>query len=146
MKISAGVFIVAACVLAGSAIGQSNPVAIFKNVTGSVKVVRVNADLKAVSGMELLKSDKVVSDAGASSGIVFKDGTLLTLGSSSEVVIRDYHFAPRESKYAFSLYLAKGKAIYSSGEIGKLSPDSVSVDTPKATIGVRGTRFIVEAE
>ena len=146
MKISAGVLLASAYLLAGPAIGHDDHVAIFKNVSGSVTVVRLDADLKAVSGMELLKSDKVVSGAGASSGIVFKDGTLLTIGSSSEVVIRDYAFEPKESKYAFSVYLAKGKAIYSSGKIGKLSPDSVSVETPKATIGVRGTRFIVEAE
>ena len=146
MNISRVGFLVGACMLAGSAFGQNNHVAIFKNVAGTVKVVRHDANLTAVSGMELLKSDKVVSGPGASSGIVFKDGTSLTVGASSEVVIRDYVFEPRESKYAFSVYLAKGSAIYSSGKIGKLSPDSVSVDTPKATIGVRGTRFIVEAE
>jgi hypothetical protein len=146
MKISAGVCLMAAFLLAGPAMGSDEHVAIFKSVSGPVKVVRLDADLSAVTGMGLLKSDKVVSGAGASSGIVFKDGTLLTVGSSSEVVIRDYVFEPRDSKYAFSLYLAKGTAIYSSGKIGKLSPDSVSVDTPKATIGVRGTRFIVKAE
>ena len=146
MNIRTGVFLIAACMLADPAVGQNNHVAIFKNVSGSVNVVRLNADLNAVSGMELLKSDKVVSGIGASSGIVFRDGTSLTVGASTEVVIRDYVFEPRESKYAFSVYLAKGSAIYSSGKIGKLSPDSVLVDTPKATIGVRGTRFIVEAE
>lgn len=121
-------------------------VALFKNVTGKVSVLRKGGSVEASPGMELFKSDEVVSGAGSSGGIVFEDGTLLTLGSSSEVVIRDYVFEPRESKYAFSAYLRRGTAIYSSGKIGKLSPQSVIVETPKAVVGVRGTRFIITAE
>ena len=77
---------------------------------------------------------------------MFKDGTLLTVGSATEVQIRDYVFEPKMAKYEFSVYLSKGTAIYSSGKIGKLSPQSVRVDTPTATVGVRGTRFIITAE
>ena len=49
-------------------------------------------------------------------------------------------------KYAFSLYLDKGPAIYESGKIGKLAPEVVKVETPKATVGVRGTRFLIETD
>jgi hypothetical protein len=146
MKLGACVFLIATWVLASTAMAQDLHVAIFKNVSGAVKVVRNDIDLNATAGMALLKSDRVVSDAGASGGIVFKDGTLLTVGASTDVAIRDYVFEPKESKYAFSLYLTKGTAIYSSGKIGKLSPDSVTVNTPRATVGVRGTRFIIEAD
>lgn len=146
MKLQATALLVAICGLSGAALGQDDHVAIFKNVTGTLKVIRNDADLNATSGMALLKSDKVVSAPGASGGIVFKDGTLLTVGSASEVEIRDYVFDPGNAKYAFALYLQKGTAIYSSGKIGKLSPESVNVATPRATVGVRGTRFIVKAE
>lgn len=121
-------------------------VALFKTVDGPVRVVRDNATLPATSGMTLFVADRVVSDAGASAGIVFKDGTLITVGASTDVKVRDYVFQPKEAKYAFSMYLAKGSAIYSSGKIGKLSPESVKVDTPTSTVGVRGTRFIVQAD
>lgn len=146
MRLLASASLIALFCLAGPAAAQDEHVAIFKNISGTIKVVRNGDDIGAASGMTVLKSDKVVSEAGASGGIVFKDGTLLTLGPSTEVEIRNYVFEPKESQYAFSLYLAKGTAIYSSGKIGKLSPESVSVNTPKATVGVRGTRFIVKAE
>lgn len=120
-------------------------VALFKNVTGVVKVVRNDASLDAVPGMTLFVADRLVSQPGASGGVVFKDGTLLTLGPSSDVQVRDYVFEPKDARYAFSVYLSKGSAIYSSGKIGKLSPESVKVGTPTATVGVRGTRFIIEA-
>ena len=121
-------------------------VALFKNVSGPVKVVRGTATLDATSGMTLFTADRVVSGNGASGGITFRDGTLLTIGASSQLEIRDYAFETKDSKYAFDVYLAKGSAIYSSGRIGKLSPESVRVDTPSATVGVRGTRFIVTAD
>lgn len=137
---------IAALALVPAASAQDAHVAIFKNVTGAIKVIRNDATIEAANGMGLERSDRVVSGADASGGIVFKDGTLLTLGASTEVAIRDYQFEPKDSKYAFSVYMNKGTAIYSSGKIGKLAPESVSVETPRATVGVRGTRFIVQAE
>ena len=134
-----------ACAPAWAAPAADDHVALFKNVAGHVHVLRQGGSIDASPGMQLMVADRLVSDAGASAGIVFRDGTLLTLGATSDVQVRDYVFEPRASKYAFSVYLAKGSAIYSSGKIGKLSPESVKVDTPTSTVGVRGTHFIIEA-
>lgn len=144
---AAALIALAAAALAAPASGASDEhVALFKNVVGHVHVLRADKDLPAVPGMQLFIADRLTSDAGASAGLVFKDGTLLTLGAASDVKVRDYVFDPKQAKYAFSVYLAKGSAIYSSGKIGKLSPESVKVDTPTSTVGVRGTRFIIEAQ
>lgn len=131
--------------LSGIALAEDEHVAIFKNVSGNIKVIRNKAELASVPGMQLMQSDVVVSGSGASGGIAFRDGTLLTVGASSEIEISQYVFQPKEAKYEFSLYLKKGTAIYSSGKIGKLSPASVNLNTPRAVVGVRGTRFIVTA-
>lgn len=77
---------------------------------------------------------------------MLRDGTSLTLGPSTEVDLRDYAFEPRDAKYAFSLYLSRGSVIYSSGQIGRLAPEAVKVDSPTASVGVRGTRFIIQAD
>ena len=68
------------------------------------------------------------------------------ISPGSELLVRDYVFEPRQARYAFSVHLAKGQAIYSSGKIGKLAPGSVKVSSPMATVGVRGTTFIIQAE
>jgi hypothetical protein len=130
----------------GSSIANDTHVATLKNVSGNIDIARQNGTLDAVSGMTVFVSDRIVSSAGASAGIVFKDGTLLTVGPSTDIQVRDYTFEPKQAKYDFFVYLAKGAAVYSSGMIGKLSPESVRVGTPTATIGVRGTRFIIEAD
>ncbi|MBB5358247.1 hypothetical protein HDE76_001453 [Rhodanobacter sp. ANJX3] len=118
--------------------------ALVKSVIGVVKVTRGQQTFDASSGNTLQVSDRLVSAPGASAAIVFRDGTLLTLGAGADILVRNYVFAPKDNKFAFSLYLSKGSAIYESGKIGKLSPQSVSVETPKATVGVRGTRFLIE--
>ena len=134
-----------ACVAMPAVAGESHA-ALVKSVIGVVKVIRQHDTFEAKAGSTLKVSDRVVTATGASAAIVFRDGTLLTLGSGADILLRDYVFEPRNDKFAFSLYLAKGSAIYESGKIGKLSPQSVKVATPTATVGVRGTRFLIEAK
>jgi hypothetical protein len=131
---------------AQAAVAEDGHVALFKNVTGTMRIVRQDQAIDAVPGMTLFVTDRIVSGANSTAGIVFKDGTLVTLGASSELQIRDYAFETQDSKYQFAMYLAKGSAIYSSGKIGKLAPESVKIDTPTTTVGVRGTRFIITAD
>lgn len=125
---------------------QDTHVALFKSVTGDIKVLRGDATMVPVAGTPVLRSDVVVSGPNSSGGIVFVDGTTLAVDASTEVEIRRYVFQPESKQYDFALYLKKGSAIYSSGKLGKLSPESVNVSTPRAAIGVRGTRFIVSAD
>lgn len=138
--------LLAACVcLSAPGIAADGHIGMFKSVGGTVSIVRGEQTLVATPGTLLQAADRLESGPNASAGIVFNDGTLLTLGASTQLEMRDYAFEPKASKYAFSAYLAKGTAIYSSGTIGKVAPQSVTVATPQATVGVRGTRFVIEA-
>ena len=119
--------------------------ALVKSTTGTVTVTRQQHLLEVTSGTTLQVSDRIVTAADSSVAIVFRDGTLLTLGSGADVLVRDYVFEPKAGEYSFSMYLAKGSAIYESGKIGKVAPQSVKVETPTATVGVRGTRFLIDA-
>jgi hypothetical protein len=136
------------CGLAMSAPAHSEDahVAMLKNVKGNVKIMRDNAEIVARPGMQLMKMDTVVAAPASSAGVVFVDGTVLAVGASSELEISRYVFRPEESKYDFAVLLKKGQAVYSSGKLGKLAPDAVNVNTPRATVGVRGTRFIVKSD
>src|ERR1700712_3015706 len=135
-----------ACVTGAAVAAVDDHVALVKNLTGQVKIERNGELIVAAPGTTLFVSDRLHAANGASAGILFKDGTALTLGSNADLQVRDYVFNPAEARYAFSVYLAHGSAIYASGKIGKLSPESVKVGTPTATVGVRGTRFIIEAD
>ncbi len=146
MKRAALAWLALSSTLGAQAAAGDEHVALIKNLTGAVQVQRAGAVLPAEAGTRLQVDDTLVSAPGAAAGVVFRDGTLLSVGPASQVRLREYVFEPKASKYRFDLYLAKGSAIYASGRIGKLAPESVRVDTPTATVGVRGTRFLIEAE
>ena len=120
--------------------------ALLKSADGDVRITRLDQTFPAVAGGHLRVSDRLTTAAGASAALVFRDGTLLTLGPGADILLQDYVFEPEDREFAFSVYLARGSAIYESGKIGKVAPESVRVDTPRATVGVRGTRFLIEAE
>lgn len=125
---------------------QDAHVAIFKNTSGDIKVHRNKAVLAAAVGMPLMNQDQIVSGKGASAGMVFRDGTVITVGPSTDLKISEYQFEPEKSNYKFALFLKNGTAVYSSGKLGKLSPESVNLNTPRAIVGIRGTRFIVQVD
>ena len=121
-------------------------IALIKSVSGDVSVIREDDQIRAKPGMRLLQMDIIISGADGTVGVTFVDGTLLSVGPSSQVDLQQYIFEPSEKQYDFSLYLKKGRAVYSSGRIGKLAPEKVKVNTPRATLGIRGTRFIVTVD
>jgi hypothetical protein len=60
--------------------------------------------------------------------------------------LEKYLFNPAKKEYDFKLNLEAGTASFESGKIGELSPDSFSFQTPEATVGIRGTKFIVKVQ
>lgn len=121
-------------------------VGLLKTVSGDVKIKRGESFVKANLGLQLMGTDTLITRDKGYAGIIFTDGTIVTIGPDTEFNINDYKFEPETEAYAFSMYLKKGAAIYNSGKIGKLSPDSVNLSTPRASVGVRGTRFIIKVE
>ena len=105
-----------------------------------------NQSLLLAQGDPIFKSDVLITKTGSSAGIIFTDGTTIAIGQNTECNIEDYIFEPKANAYAFDLYLKKGKAIYNSGRIGKLAQDKVSLRTPNAIVGTRGTHFIIQVD
>lgn len=137
------IFMVGCC---ATAFAQDGKVAFFKKVSGDVLIKRGETIIATAEGDSIFKSDVLITNAGGSAGIVFEDGTTIAVDQNTECNIRDYIFEPEKNAYAFDLYLKKGKAIYNSGRIGKLAPDKISLETPNAIVGTRGTHFIIQVD
>ncbi len=119
-------------------------VAIVKNVSKQVDIGRDGSDIAAEEGLRLMNADVIITKLDSSIGIIFIDGTTITIGPDSEFRIKSYAFQPNVETYDFDVYLKKGSALFNSGKISRLAPESVNISTPRATVGIRGTRFIVE--
>jgi hypothetical protein len=122
------------------------PVAIVKKTSGGATVLRQGQPIPATNGLEILENDTLRTGPNGSIGIVFSDDTFLSLGPESILVIDEFVFAPKQGKFSIVLRMLKGTAAYLSGIISKVSPESVHFKTPTASIGIRGTKFVIKVE
>ena len=128
----------------GTSAGPSPIVATVQKLNGTATVFRQGQSMPTKIGLEIRGYDTLCTGPDGSIGVVFSDDTLLSLGPESVLVIDEFVFAPKEGNFSLVLRMLKGTAAYLSGLISKLSPGSARFQTPSASIGIRGTRFVVK--
>jgi hypothetical protein len=130
-------------VLAGAAgaaeIGQ------IKVSRGAVSVERAGKTLPGVVGLRLHNADVLKTGADASVGITLRDNSLLSAGPNSIVALDGFDFDAATSEGRLDAELRSGTLAVISGRIARQSPQSMTVRTPTALLGVRGTDFVVSA-
>lgn len=82
-----------------------------------------------------------VKTAQGKVGITFEDNTRVQVNENSKLVIDDFVYDPNKKTGKLALNMALGTVRYASGQIAKNDPTKVAVNTPSATISVRGTDF-----
>lgn len=117
-----------------------------KTTKGAVHVERGGQKVPATVGAKVRAADTVVTGADGSVGITFVDNSLLSAGPNSTLVIERYVFDSTTHAGAFDARLSRGTLAVVSGKIAKQSPDAMTVKTPAAILGVRGTEFVVRAD
>ena len=136
--------VLAALCLAGLAaaaeIGQ------IKTAKGSVTIERDGRTLPGTVGARLQSADVVKTGADSAVGITMDDDSLLSAGPGSILSLDRYAFEPTTGQGRFDASLNKGTLAVISGRIAKGSPDAMTVRTPTAVLGVRGTEFVVSSE
>jgi len=117
---------------------------IVKVVSGNVQLLRREQASAAHVGDRVFSGDRVVTAEGAAIGITLRDDTLLSLGPKSNFLLEQYNFDTSSGEGNVAVRVVKGTLRYVTGLIGKHAPERQQVLTPTATIGIRGTDFIVE--
>jgi hypothetical protein len=122
------------------------PVAARAEPVGSATAIIPAAYEQAPQGTrsELKLSDPVIRNAALATGdkgaleVTFLDGSRLTMGGNSTLVVDDYVYSGPGGAGKQTLRYTRGLFRFISGTIPK---DQVKVDTPTVTIGIRGTDF-----
>jgi hypothetical protein len=99
--------------------------------------------VQLVPNMKITKGDLIKTEADSSVGLIFEDDTVMSLGPYSEITIEDFLFDPVNSKLAFVARMIHGTFSFISGQIAKLAPKKVKLETPDATLGIRGTKLLI---
>lgn len=143
MKISSIAFLLILLV-PFAALADEAEIGMIKTIKGKASVVTGSTHSPAAVGTVLHQNDGLETGPDGAIGVTFVDNTTLSLGPNSQVTLSKYVFDPRGNKFAFVADMAKGSLMYVSGLIAKLSPEAVALHTPVGTVGVRGTRFLVD--
>ncbi len=109
-------------------------------------VIRNGVESKLEIGSEIFEGDEIATDSSGAVGIIFTDGAVLTLGPSGKLIVENFLFKPAEKNVSFISKIFKGTVAFASGAIGRISPESVQFETPTATLGLRGTKILIEVE
>ena len=152
-------------IVPGGARAQSNPAqpsagdletsSIGKVVTatGSVTIEHANAVVvqanipvggvgQTKAGDLVYKGDVVRTGADGKVGITFTDGTAFNLSSNARMVLNEFVYDPNGTSNSTLFSLSKGTFTFIAGKVAKTG--DMKIDTPVATMGIRGTTPHVE--
>jgi hypothetical protein len=125
---------------AGADVGQ------IKTSKGQVSVERMGQSIPGPVGTALQASDVIRTGPDGAVGVTMRDNTLLSAGPNSILALENFEFDATTSAGRFDARLQRGTLAVVSGRIAKHSPQAMTVRTPSAVLGVRGTEFVVSAE
>ena len=117
--------------------GAGQPIGVITLVQGIVRIKRSDGTEDAVeAGAPIYEGDVVETKENAAVGIEFEDKTTLSLGPDARMVLDEFVYNPAEKAGNLGVSVLQGAFSFVSGEVAKLSPDSMIVTTPTATIGI----------
>lgn len=111
-------------------------------ISGTAVVTRNGVPVELKQGDKLLKGDVVQTGADTTIGISFVDGTALGLASNARIVLDEMTYDPNGSSNSSLLSLIQGTITLVAGHTAKFG--NMRVETPVATMGIRGTAIMVE--
>ncbi|MET3131647.1 hypothetical protein AAKU55_001910 [Oxalobacteraceae bacterium GrIS 1.11] len=122
--------------VAGTVMNLSGPL-LAKKADGSAKILAVKSEVE--------QGDTLVTEKNTYALIKFIDNSELTLRPGTSFTIDKFSFeAGKPDQDNASFNLLKGGLRSITGLLGKRNKERFLLKTPSATIGIRGTTFIVE--
>jgi FecR protein len=127
------------------------PIGKVLKVTGSVFLehkgaVLVQASLpgngQAKVGDAVFEGDVVKTGADSTANLAFADGTSFNISQNAQMELNEFVYSPKGKSNSTVYNLTKGAFTFIAGEVAHTG--SMKVETPLATMGIRGTAPHVE--
>jgi len=113
-------------------------------LNGAGRVVR-DETYEASMAFDINSFDNVQTSNGRL-GITFLDDSQVRLTEHSELIIDEFIYDPDPSKSKMALQFASGTARFITGKLATIDKENIIINTPSATIGIRGTDFTVTVD
>lgn len=127
--------------------GSASGATVIGHVTklvGTATALRNGVSIILNQGDNVNKGDVVQSGSDSTLGITFIDGTVFGLASNAKMVLNEMVYDPNGSSNSSLLSLVQGTISFVAGATAKHG--DMKVDTPVATMGIRGTAVLVEID
>ncbi len=130
-----------ALVLASAPLQANEKIGVSAAVKGDVYVrgAREENQRRAVVNEDVKLGDEVDSKKQSALQILLLDETVFTVGADCLLTIDEFVYDPSAGAGRMAASVAKGTFRFVTGRIGANEPQDVSIKTPTATIGIRGT-------
>ncbi|MGJ5175739.1 VCBS domain-containing protein [Bradyrhizobium oligotrophicum] len=129
---------------AGGAASAGKVIGHVTKLQGTATVIRNGVSILLHNGDNVEKGDVVQSGSNSTLGITFIDGTVFGLSSNARMVLNEMVYDPNGSNNSSLISLVAGTISFVAGETAKHG--DMKVDTPVATMGIRGTAVLVEID
>jgi VCBS repeat-containing protein len=114
-------------------------------LTGSATAQRSDGTIVDLTvDSRLTAGDVVQTASGSALGIVFDDGAVFTLNADSRMVLNELVYEPGGSSNSMLFSLVQGVFAFVAGQVAPTG--EMRIDTPVASMGIRGTSGIVKLE
>ncbi|HEX7789259.1 MAG TPA: FecR domain-containing protein, partial [Afipia sp.] len=111
-------------------------------MSGSASVVRNGVSVELHIGDTVQKGDVVQTGSDSTIGLTFVDGSAFGMNSNARMVLNEMIYDPNGSSNSSLISLVQGTITFVAGQTAKNG--NMRVETPVATMGIRGTAVLVE--
>jgi hypothetical protein len=118
------------------------PIGNVVTLTGSANVTRNSVTTALKLKDDIFFNDTVQTAAGSALGVTFNDATTFNLKANSRMTIDNYVYEEGGKQNAGVFDIAKGTVAFVAAAVAKTG--EMSITTPTATLGIRGTTGLVE--
>ena len=109
--------------------------------TGSGQIVREAGNSISLSSTPPIEINDTAETSNGRMLIEFLDKAELSLTEHTKVYIDKVYYDPDPSKSKMTMRMALGTARFASGRLGMVNKNNIDIQTPTASIAVRGTDF-----
>ena len=119
---------------------------ITEQINNPPTIARQKATITGSKGTSVEMADAITTTRGKV-GVTFADDTRVQINEGSRLVVDDFVYDPKNKDAGkLAINMAGGTARYASGAIAHNNPSKVAINTPTATIAVRGTDFTMTVD
>jgi hypothetical protein len=110
-------------------------------LVGDVSATSVDGKSRSLAkGDRVYPGDTIKTGDTGAAQLIYRDRSRMAVRVNTEFTIKAFEYSKENTSVAKSIFSLLGGALRMvTGLIGKTNPENVTIDTPIATIGIRGT-------